>query len=752
MEDDIPVADSEEKRAEDTEIDPKEEALVKKWTDIIAQMEARHKKHFEMIDENRKSVRGEGESHDQGTVRVNVAHAHIKRAVNRAYARNPEFSIRPTPFINTASVPMWRMFGQTAEIVLNRALKAADFKRRAKSCLRAAKTSRIGWLKVRWQQEVKTDGEVKNKINDTRTMLNHLRALEDKIETIEDQDRQDAIVAEHEELLETLESQEKFVALQGLVLDSVSPKNMLVPFEGCENFDEYVNLPYMAERVWKTKTDAEDEYGTMVDGTEYFKSKSEDFTTDALSKAKKGTMGEDGDFVLLYEIWDRINGRVKILPHGGKRFLANFIPKKLGVRWYPYFALPQNPIDGQFFPHSDVELMRELGDEINNSLTKLRDHRSLCVPHWIADSTVVKKKSIDAYKHGTLGEIVLIEGQQGKRMSEIFEAAKHPVIDPQVYSTAHLEQAIEKVVGGGDITNPKSNRSRTLGEANKLAQDVSVDVSADTEEMEDWFKDVGEYIIEILLQRLTIQDVELIAGPRMEEEVNPETGKPTGKLIDGAYWPVFSSEEIFNNVNFIVKPGSSGKPGKEQEAQVWTQFVMPKMMELLKAVAEMRQLGMEQEAQSAIFIAKETLRRVDPFFDINEFVPPPQPPSKEKQLEQAQAVEQRAKELELLNSQIAKEQAETARILSDKAVKDIELARVQSEMRLTDEQIESMNIDDNIKGIMAKIDVRLKQVEADFRKREIELKERELEIKRKEADNKAKQLAKTNEGGNNGQS
>jgi hypothetical protein len=732
-------ADSEQKRSDDEkDVSKGEELLVKRWTEIIDDLEEDHLEHFKVIDNNRKIVIGnKHRKEDEGTVRVNLTHAHVKKAVNRSYARNPEFSIRPTRFVNPSSMPMWRMFGQTAEIVLNRALKAADFKRRAKSCLRAAKTSRIGWLKVRWQQEVKTDGMVKNEIRDTQSKLAHLKSLEYKIENDEDRQNHEGLKMELEELLETLESQEEFVALQGLVFDVVSPKNMLIPFKGIENFDEYVNTGYMIERMWKTKQEAEERYGkSMPEGTQYYKEKEDGSHVNVKNKSERQG-GEDCDFVLLYEIWDAENGRVKILAHGGKRFIENFVPKKLGLRWFPYFALAQNPVDGQFFPLSDVELISELAEEINNSLTKLRDHRDICVPHWVGDSSIVKKKDINAYKHATLGEIVLVEGQPGKRISDVFEPAKHPVIDPSVYTTAHLERAIEQVAGGGDVTNPKSNRSRTLGEAQALAADTNVDITSDTEEMEDWFQDIAEYVLEILLQRLSIEDVIGIAGPAMEKEKDPETGQETGKLIDGSFWPASAPDDVFNNVHFVVKAGSSGKPGKDQEVSVWTQFIMPRMVDLLKQVAELRSAGMHPEAESLIFIAKETLRRVDPFFDISEFIPPPAPPNPEKQAEQAQVQEERSLQLKLLNVQIEKHQAETARILADKTIKELELSKIQSDMRLTDEKIESMNIDDAIKGVMAKMETRLKQVEADLKNREINLKEQELAIKRRESDNRA---------------
>ncbi len=749
-EDTIPQEVGAQSKADDEpEITEAEKQIVKDWTKIIEDLETDHTDHHKVIDENRSRVWGDlHKEEDAGTMRVNIPHAHIKQAVDRTYARNPEFAIRPTQFVNPGTIPMWRMFGLTAEIVLNRAFKAAEFKRRAKTCLRAAKTSRIGWLKVRWQQETKIDGEVKNRIRDTNDKIEELKRLEIAAEDSQSQEEKEANLLELEELKEALEAQEEYVALQGLIFDVIDTKDILIPSKALSNFDEYVNVPHMVERIWKSRLDAERAYGELPKGTRFFNKKSDDIKVVANVQGKAREDKNEGDLVLFYEIWDIEQGRVKILPHGGDRFVANFIPKKLGQRWYPYFALAQNPVDGQFEPLSDVELIKELAEEINNSLTKFRDHRDICVPHWLTDANVTGEKDIKTFTHATLGEIVQVSGQPGRRLNEIMEPAKHPTIDPSVYQTQHLEAAIEKVGGGGATTQPKSNRSRTLGEAKENAQDTGTAVSADTDEVEDWFEEIVQYVLEILLQRLPIEDIEGIAGPRATEELGEPTeefpqGQPTGKLKDGSVWPSKSSEEIFNNVHFVIKAGSSGKPGRQEEVQTWTQFLMPRLTDLIKEVGALREQGQEELAKALLFIGQETLRRVDPFFDINEFVPAPEPPSKEKQAQQAQQMELQKLELSIKRSELEQTQAETARVIADRDLKVIELDKVKAEISLTMEEIESMNLDDSLKGIMQK-------VEFNLRREEIALKKKELEIKEKEADNKARQLNKPNEGGNDG--
>jgi CRISPR/Cas system-associated exonuclease Cas4 (RecB family) len=144
------------------------------------------------------------------------------------------------------------------------------------------------------------------------------------------------------------------------------------------------------------------------------------------------------------------------------------------------------------------------------------------------------------------------------------------------------------------------------------------------------------------------------------------------------------------------------------------------------------------------------LRRVDPYFDINEFVPPPQPPTEDEQKASAMQEKQASNNLQIQQAEIEKNQAETARILADKNLKEFELEKMKSEIEFTSEQIESLDLDDSIKGIMSRLDARLKEVEVEVKHREMGQRDRELDIKEMEATNKATQLAKQANGRSNG--
>ena len=87
---------------------------------------------------------------------------------------------------------------------------------------------------------------------------------------------------------------------------------------------------------------------------------------------------------------------------------------------------------------------------------------------------------------------------------------------------------------------------------------------------------------------------------------------------------------------------------------------------------------------------------------------------------------------------------------TDKNLKEFELEKMKSEIEFTSEQIESLDLDDSIKGIMSRLDARLKEVEVEVKHREMGQRDRELDIKEMEATNKATQLAKQTNGRSNG--
>ena len=177
-------------------------------------------------------------------VRANLIHAHIRKTVNQIYARNPKFSIRPTETISQIGVKKMRLFGKTAEIVLNRVFDDADLKRRAKACLRSAKTTGIGWAKVYYQTDIEPNPIIRNKIMDSNAQLEQLEYLKKQSSDPSEVVAKERAILELKQFKSQLEKEEHIVVSEGLVIDVVDPTNMVLDLSTVQNFDDYLQIPF----------------------------------------------------------------------------------------------------------------------------------------------------------------------------------------------------------------------------------------------------------------------------------------------------------------------------------------------------------------------------------------------------------------------------------------------------------------------------------------------------------------------------
>ena len=229
-------------------------SLAKKWQGRIDDARRSMGDLEKNIDRYRKYVRGE--QHDdkkKGLVRANLIHAHIKKSVNQTYARNPQFSIRPTEQVSPTAIRKMRLFGKTAEIVLNRMFEDAKLKRRAKSCLRAAKTTGIGWAKVFYSTDIQTDPIMQSRTTDLQDRMAQIEKLKRQLSDPEEIANKERLRLELKQTEKSLEVESEQIVYEGLVIDVLDSKNLIIDVTTIKDFDDYAKAPFMAEEVMMTK-------------------------------------------------------------------------------------------------------------------------------------------------------------------------------------------------------------------------------------------------------------------------------------------------------------------------------------------------------------------------------------------------------------------------------------------------------------------------------------------------------------------
>ena len=602
--------------------EPKADELAKTWKKRVEAGRAHWDKFHKRVRHNRNTVAGFDWDADPKTKafykpRANLIHGTITAILPNIYARNPEIS----------AVPLYKnqnlkLFCTTLETVTNRHLEAADLKGRAKASVRSALTSSYGIVKVMYQRDIKQDPIIQSRIDDTQDNIQEIERLLSDIEDPMQRGNLESKQAELTQLMASLNEQVEITAAEGLVIDRVLTDNLIIDPSVCEFWD-YKDAGWMCQIIPMKKSDAEATYKMKLDkARSYHDSKSMTRTDNRLASAS-GTLDEDKQIAIL-EIWDKTSQRVYTMAEGCDYWLREpYSPPKAGERWYPFFLLPFQTVDGQFVGPSLVDLTDKLQDEHNQARDGFNKHRELCKPGWIAGGDI-NEKSIKRYTDSEIGEITIID-TEGKPLAQVIQPRQHPPIDPQVYDTSAVRYDWEQVTGMQDASRSTVVQPKTATEASIMQQALSGRVSEFRDQVEDWLQDLARYAAQILLQELTPAQVERIMGPPEMTEQDMGDGQMMQVPIKTYDWPQLSREQVFDMIEMKIRAGTTGAPDKMEQQENWGK-VLPVIQNLVGQIMQVMAQG--ADAEPLVNLLRETLARFDEKLDVEQFIPKrPQPPA-----------------------------------------------------------------------------------------------------------------------------
>ena len=601
------------------EVDP----LAKKWAQRISHARKHWEKFHQRVRHNRNLVAGfnwEADPKEKEFYqhRANLIQGTISAVLPNIYARNPEISVTPTYRAENL-----RLFCKAIETVTNRALDRAKLKSRAKATVRSALTSSFGVVKVMYQRDIHQDPIILSRINDAQDNILEIERL---ISTIEDPQQRGDLDAEKEELkqlMDSLNEQIEVVAAEGLVIDRVLTDNLLIDPSVCEFWD-YADADWICQIVPMKRSTAEATYNMRLD-----KAKSYEDSVDQKMRAKEGRMAtgaanlEEDKQIAILEIWDKNTQRVYTMAEGCNYWLREpYSPNKVGDRWFPFFLLPYQVVDGQFIAPSLVDLTERLQAEHNLARDRFNEHRELCLPGWIA-SGEISEKSIRRYEDSKLGEITIVD-TEGKPLNQFITERNHPKIDPQVYDTSAVRYDWEQVTGLQDAARSTVVKPKTATEANILNQSLSGRVSEFRDQVEDWLQEIAHYAAQILLQEMTPPQVERIMGPP-EKETQIIMGMPIEVDVPRFDWPQLSKDNVFEMIEMSIRAGTTGAPDKLEQQESWGKL-LPIIQGQVQSIIQLKSQGID--AEPIINLLKETVKRFDERLDVEQFIPaaPAMPP------------------------------------------------------------------------------------------------------------------------------
>jgi hypothetical protein len=597
------------------------QALQQKWTARIAHARAHWDSFHKRVRHNRNTVAGfnwnaDPTGKDFYGLRANLIHGTISAVLPNVYARNPEISTSPT---HTGAD--LKLFCKTLDKVTNRALEKAQLKNRAKSTVRAALTCSIGILKVMYQRDVSQDAYIQSRINDAQENLLAIDALTADLADGQQQEQHAAKKAELEALIQSLQEGAEVEVAEGLVIDRVLTENLLIDPSICEFWD-YLDADWICQIIPMKRAQAEALYKRNLSNAKIYQPGQSE---GAHRRAKRlasmqlnagSALVSDDQQIAVLEIWDRTSQRIYTMVEGSTEWLREpYAPARAGGRWYPFFLLPYQVVDGQFVGPSLVDLTERLQDEHNEARDRFNQHRDLCIPGWVASSDI-NEKTIKKHSDSRFGEITIVD-TEGKPLNQVIIPRGHPKIDPIVYDTSAVRYDWEQVTGLQDAARSTVVRPKTATEANILQRALSGRVFEFKDQIEDWLQEIAQYSAQLLLQELTKEQVERYMGAPITKTVVINDKLTT--VIEKTYdWPTLSKDRIFDMVDLRIRAGTTGAPDGIEDKEGWL-AVLPMITNLSILMQNLQAKGMDYEHIRNLL--QETLLRYDDRIDSNLFIP-----------------------------------------------------------------------------------------------------------------------------------
>lgn len=579
------------------EPDENEQALVRTWQERIDRaLKDSEALHLE-YGKRRRRIRGvTSEAGTSNQTRTNLIYATIAAILPQVYAKNPDISVTPSEAVGKSRYTTVKMFCSTLQSVLVRQfVRDAQLKKRAKACVRSAMTTSVGWAKVLYQRDIRTDPIIRARMNDIQDNIQRLQSL---IANAENPDRVGTAEADKAQLeltLRSLTSEVEKVISEGLVIDTVLSEDVLILDDTVRNFDDYAQASAIAHRVWYTEQKYQEAFGYKPEGGTVYSN----------TGGQKNDAGSKVRLYAVFEIWSLADNTVLTLCRGERRWAREpYQPAKLGAHWYPLFPLAFNLVDGQFAPMSDVELLEKLCDEYNDTRQQLADHREDSRPvRVVRTGGQLTPEDVDKIQKRKTGEVVPISGAGGRPLRDDMEEFQAVALNPAIYDTGPIRGDVDVVSGATDALRGTVAKAKTATEAEYLQAGLAGRTGERQDAIADWIADMAQYAAEILLQELTPQQARRIAG-------------------DEAQWPTLTKDEALDLVQIVIKGGSMGRPDKMRDQEQWTKL-LPILQDGLKNIVALRQSGMPDVAESVAELLRETLRRFDERIDIDKLIPPP---------------------------------------------------------------------------------------------------------------------------------
>jgi hypothetical protein len=371
----------------------------------------------------------------------------------------------------------------------------------------------------------------------------------------------------------SIDSREDIVTGEKFVARRTSPASLIFDIEAGSCFDDgrfiiqVLNKPL--EEVKKDKkcsntADLEANYSVKL---------GLGLSPDALAKDEYLGLEDDLRRVVLYEIYDIENDKLKVLAKGHKKYLR-FDDMPNGVDKHPYSFLVFNDVPDEIYGVSDLRSLKSPQEEVNKGRAMIMAHAKRFGRKFGYIESLIDEDAIENLKSGEDGVLFKVKELP---LEKVIEPLKDAPLDAAVY--ANFSQALvdfREVGGATEQDRGVVERRKTAFEASKMTEASSVRKQDRKSLVEDFACEVGNKLLQSMQANLTLQDAVKIGNKGYEQD-----------------WVQVDREAIKGNFNVTVELGSMVPKLPEFERQ---DFVMalqviaqfpPKMVEMYVNFAEM---------------------------------------------------------------------------------------------------------------------------------------------------------------------
>lgn len=599
---------------------PDTDPLVTTWINRVKAAKTHWAPFHKRVRYNRKLVRGIDDTADPecpkyNKHRANLIQSTIAVVLSKVYAKNPEMSGEPTNKARSL-----RLFADTVSTTTQTMLEDAKLKKKAKATVRAAMTCSFGIVKVQYQRDMKTDPVIADRIQDAQDNIARIEGMAKQIEDGPEKLNLESRRRELEESLRALREAPEVVAAEGLVIDRVRTDRLLID-PAVDDIWEYESAGWMIELIPMRKTVAQGLFGDFdLCSAKTYKPGELGLDDKAAKRMYSGTPPADDDpLILVMECWSKQDNTIYTLVDGCNKQFARkpYSPQRMGERWWPYFLLPFQSVDGEFVAQSLPDLVERLQEEHNETRDKFADLRKKIKPHYITSGDV-SEKHISIRTDPVLGEVVVVDTQGGALKDSVQQAAQLQ-IDPALFDTSPIRNDWEQVSGLQDAARSVVMQPKTATEAAISDQSLAARVSEFRDQIEDWLTEIAQYSSELCLLNMTPAQVETIMGAPEPDPANPAVVTPTFAWPGDGAMPTASPDTVFNLIMMKIRAGSTAAPNKLQAQETWSR-ALPLLQQMIQAIRQIDAAGGDSTPEREL--VKETAARFDETIDVERFLPP----------------------------------------------------------------------------------------------------------------------------------